>query len=190
MPDPRKIRLTTLQRFVLGAAIFVAVPTWEQNAQAQTDEFVLQVSATSGAKLRTLVSGDPQQAKANILLLAGGNGVLKISGKGQIKSKKNNFLVRSRSLFAKHGYLTALVDAPKDRHTKTGISGGFRISGEHAQDLQKVVDRVQSLSNPPMVIVGTSRGTVSAANIALRTSSPQVKGLILTGSLVAADKSG
>lgn len=203
MPERKNrktILSTTLPRLLLGPGLLLVVSSWGPDVQAQPDEVVLQVRSTSGAKLRTLISGDPQRAKANLLLLAGGNGVLKISGKGQVKSKVNNFLVRSRSLFVKSGFLTALVDAPMDRRTKTGISGGFRISKEHGQDLQKVIDRLRGtnpasanrppINDAPIVIVGTSRGTVSAANIALETKTNEVRGLILSASLVAANKSG
>ena len=69
-----------------------------------------------------------------------------------------------------------------------------------AENLQKVIDRLRGtnpasanrppINDAPIVIVGTSRGTVSAANIALETKTNEVRGLILSASLVAADKSG
>ena len=153
-------------------------------------EQVLQVKATSGANLRALLTGSPDRAKANIMLLTGGNGVLKISGKGEIKKPTYNFLVRTRRLFAKAGYLVAVVDAPLDRREAPGLLGGFRASSEHAADLSKVVRKLRELNNKPVIVIGTSRGTVSAANVALRDTSGNIRATVLTSSMVKPNKKG
>ncbi len=158
-----------------------------QPAKAQE---VLQVKATSGAKLRTLLTGDTDRAKANVILLTGGNGVLKISGKGEIKKPTSNFLVRTRRLFAKAGFLVAVVDAPLDRRKAPGLLDGFRASAEHANDLSKVVRKLAALNGRPVFVIGTSRGTVSAANVALRDRSGNIKAAVLTSSIVEPNKKG
>ncbi len=114
---------------------------------------VLQVRSQSGAKLRTLLTGDPGSARANIMLLVGGKGILKISGKGQLKKKTDNFLVRTRDLFVSAGFLTALVDAPLDRRGGNGLLGGFRASTEHAKDLAKVARKLNALNGKPVIVI-------------------------------------
>ncbi len=160
------------------------------NACPAVAETVLQVKSFSGAKLRTLLTGDPMTAKANIVLLVGGSGVLKISGKGQIKSTTENFLVRTRKFFAEAGFLTAVVDAPMDRRKPPGLLGGFRASEEHARDLAKVVKQIGALNGKPVIVIGTSRGTVSAANVAIRDKSGAIKAVVLTSSLVKPNRKG
>lgn len=175
-----------LLRLMLIVAVFVGFDGERGTVFAQ--ESVLEVVATSGAKLRTLLTGDPSTAKANVMLLAGGSGVLKISGKGNTQSK--NFLVRNRQSFAAAGFLAAVVDAPMDRRKKPGLLGGFRASEEHAADLEKVARKLQELNGKPVIVVGTSRGSVSAANLALRDKSGVVKAAVITSSLVKPNNRG
>lgn len=153
-------------------------------------EDVLQIRSSSGAKLRSLLTGNPATARANIILLVGGRGMLKISGKGRIKKPTSNFLARTRQLFADAGYLTALVDAPIDRRRGAGLLGGFRASGEHGRDLSKIAKKLHAMNSKSVFVVGTSRGTVSAANLALNDSFGFVKGAVLTSSLVKPNKKG
>ena len=76
---------------------------------------VLTVNSVKKTALHTLIeiptSGNAN-IKANLILLVGGNGVLKLNKNGVFKQKHGNFLTRSRHLFLQAGYLTALVDAP------------------------------------------------------------------------------
>lgn len=148
------------------------------------------MTASGGAKMRTLLTGDPSTAKANIILLAGGRGVVKISGKGEINAMKGNFLVRTRQLFADEGFLTALVDAPMDRRNKTGLLGGFRASTEHGEDLARVATKLHALNRKPVIVIGTSRGSVSAANLALRGAEGILSAAVLTSSLVKGNAKG
>ncbi len=169
---------------VLSTGLGVNLPTPAAAGQ------VLQVKASSGAKLRTLLSGNPETAKANVILLTGGNGVLKISGKGEIRKPTDNFLVRTRELFVAAGFLAALVDAPMDRRAKPGLLGGFRASAEHGADLATIARDLNNLNGRPVVVVGTSRGTVSAVNLALRETGGVVAGAVLTSSITRPNKKG
>ncbi len=153
-------------------------------------EQVLKMKSTSGAKLRTLLVGDPETAKANVMLLTGGNGVLKISGKGEIKNKTNNFVVRTRKLFADAGFLAAVVDAPTDRRASPGLLDGFRASAEHGTDLAKVARKLNKLNGKSVFVVGTSRGTVSAVNVALGKTNGIIVGVVLTSSIAKPNKKG
>lgn len=66
--------------------------------------------------------------------------------------------------------------------------GGFRASKEHAQDIDAVVRYLKGRADVPVWLVGTSRGTESAANAATRVSG--VAGLVLTSSITQPNKHG
>ncbi len=178
----RTARSPWLACFVL--VLLVSAP------DAGSTEEVLQIKASSGAKLRTLLTGDPSTAKANIILLAGARGVLELSRTGEINAMKGNFLVRTRQLFADKGYLTALVDAPMDRRNKIGLLRGFRASVEHGNDLARVAARLHTVNRKPVIVIGSSRGSVSAANLALRGAKGAVSAAVLTSSVVKDNAKG
>jgi len=125
--------------------------------------------------------------KANLILFAGGKGKLKLSS-GKYKSN-NNFLIRSRQLFIDSGYVTVLIDAPSDKQDKLGMLKGFRNSQQHLQDIEVVIDYIRSLNNKPIWLVGTSRGTESAAYIAVNLNS-KIDGLVLTSSISKTNNKG
>ena len=93
--------------------------------------------------------------------------------------------MRSRALFAERGFLAAVVDAPSDR-TADGLTG-FRSTEAHARDIAGLIAFVKQRASVPVWLVGTSMGTVSAANAAARL--PQgVEGLVLTSSVTRASR--
>jgi pimeloyl-ACP methyl ester carboxylesterase len=94
-----------------------------------------------------------------------------------------NFLVRSRGLFLARGFAVAVVDAPSDQ--SAGL-GSFRFSPDHVLDIAAVVDWLRKSAPAPVWLVGTSRGTLSAANAAGRVSG--VAGLVLTSTVTRARK--
>lgn len=116
---------------------------------------------------------------AQVVLFPGGKGNIGVSARG-IK-RGGNFLVRSRGHFAGHGFNVAVLDVPSDRKSLRG----FRVKEKHVQDLLAVVAHLRGLSPAPVWLVGTSRGTLSAANGALpRRDMPAANGLVLTSSLI------
>jgi pimeloyl-ACP methyl ester carboxylesterase len=120
--------------------------------------------------------------KAAVILFPGGQGVLNIPDKpGPTWAQNGNFLVRARGLFRDHGLFVAVLDAPSDRKGSRGL-GEFRIAPELAEDIAAVIADVRRRSgNVPVWLVGTSRGTISAANGASRLTPPRgADGLVLT----------
>ncbi len=53
--------------------------------------------------------------KATLVLIPGGHGGLQLFPNGSMKWGENNFLVRTRRLFADQGFTVVIVDAPSDR---------------------------------------------------------------------------
>ncbi len=123
----------------------------------------------------------PQAAPvAGLVLFPGGEGVLDSDrGGGPAGS---NFLVRVRDRFAAQGFLIALLDVPSDH--RSGL-GSFRSSGEHAADVAAVIAYLRAKAAVPVWLVGTSRGTISAANAAARLASGGPDGLVLTSSIIS-----
>ncbi|UCH53108.1 MAG: alpha/beta hydrolase [Pseudomonadota bacterium] len=130
----------------------------------------------------------PDKPVAAVVLFAGGPGTLKLDGTSLV-SGKGNFLVRSREKFADHGFVVVTVDAPSDHAGERGMLGGFRASTEHAQDIDVVIAHIKKEANVPVWLVGTSRGTESATNVAIRATAP-VAGLVLTSSVTEPNSDG
>ncbi len=124
------------------------------------------------------------QAKGTVLLFPGGGG-----GFGPVEGGKpqgRNFLVRSATLFVEAGYNVAILGRPSD---STDLDYADRISEPHLRDVQQVIDFVNQQSALPLWLVGTSRGTVSAAATAIR--QPRgIAGLVLASSIVNPNKVG
>jgi hypothetical protein len=119
------------------------------------------------------------------VLLVGGGGDLHLDDRGCPRALKGNFLVRSLPHFHAEGFFTALVDAPSDHQGGDGL-GGFRTSSDHAKDLGLVVADVRRRTGGSVWVVGTSRGTISAANVASRfTSLATPDGLVLTSAVTS-----
>jgi len=134
----------------------------------------------------------PDKRVAIVILFAGGKGALNLSsflGSPTINWGKNNFLVRTRNMFAKHGFLVAVVDAPSDQKSKTGMLGGFRDSMVHVEDIDHVINQLRKQADVPVWLIGTSRGTESATNIAIH-SRQHPDGLVLTSSMSVPNSKG
>jgi len=129
----------------------------------------------------------PNNPRANLILFAGGKGKIKLNS-GKYKNNKN-FLVRSRQLFIDRGFATILIDAPSDKQGKLGMLKGFRNSQKHVQDIEAVIDYIRTSNNKPIWLVGTSRGTESAAYAAIYLND-KIDGVVLTSSISRTDNKG
>lgn len=117
-----------------------------------------------------------------VVLLVGDNGVLGLSSTG-FSEAANSFLVRTRQAYASAGVAAALVDSPSDH--PSGLDN-FRGSAQHAADVGVVIAWLSAKWNAPVWVVGTSRGTISAANAAARnTGISAPSGVVLTSAINA-----
>ena len=113
---------------------------------------------------------EPDNPVSSVILFAGGHGNLDLSSGAEkpiINWGKNNFLVRVRHEFVQKGFTVAVIDAPCDRKTEEGMFGGFRTSGKHMEDIDHVIAFLRKTKDIPVWLVGTSRGTESAAYAAI-----------------------
>ena len=112
-------------------------------------------------------------AVASVILFPGGSGV--------IVNVRGNFLLRVADRFPAQGFNVAVADAPSDH--PGGLSTPFRQSSEHADDIAAIVAMLKNRAPVPVWLVGTSRGSISAANGAARIGSPRIAGVVLTSSV-------
>ncbi len=122
-----------------------------------------------------------REVPAALLLLAGGSGRVDLDPAGCPRGLRGNSLVRSIPLFVSAGFATALVDVPSDLTGDDGL-GGFRAEPAHAADLGRIIADLRDRSGARQVwVVGTSRGSISAANAASRLRGPMAPdGVVLT----------
>ena len=134
-------------------------------------------------------TGPAQGDAIAVVLLPGGGGHLDLDAQGCPRALKGNSLVRSIPNFRDLGLATALVDSPSDYTGEDGLAG-FRTSSQHAEDLGKVIADVRTRASGAVWLVGTSRGTLSAANAASRLSGPSAPdGVVLTSAVTSGAQS-
>jgi len=148
------------------------------------EEKVADVPTRAQITERMLVIAPPD-ATATVILLAGGHGGLRITPSGTLRYGKGNFLVRSRELFASQKLNAIVLDAPSDRQSPPFLDGGFRQTPEHAQDLKAVIREMKQKFGVPVWLVGTSRGTQSAAYVATQLHGADgPDGIVLTSTIL------
>ncbi len=132
----------------------------------------------------------PDKPKAAVILFAGGDGGLTLEADGRIPKLAGNFLVRSRQLFSDQGLTTVVIDAPSDKQSYPYLSG-YRQTDDHVADVKAVLVWLRQQSNIPVWLIGTSRGTQSAAHIATRLplNDGGPDGIVLTATILSDPRS-
>jgi len=169
-----------LRRAMLAAV--VAGSTWGTAfaTEAQVHELPTRPGVTQRLLLLT-----PPEPKAVVLLLPGGHGGLQLGLDGAMRWGEGNFLVRSRERFAAQGLAVAVLDAPSDRQGPPFLAG-FRQTPEHVADVAATLAWLRQRHRLPVWLVGTSRGTQSAAHVATVLPPPEgPDGLVLTATILS-----
>jgi hypothetical protein len=181
---------SSLLAFVLVAASHpLAIAQSEGNPPAGGCGEVVTIETHGRTRTRYAVV-QPQGGQFALVLLAGGGGHLDLDGKGCPRALTGNFLVRSLDHFHRAGFATAVVDSPSDHIGDNGLRG-FRMSPQHADDLGKVIADLRRRTSLPVWMVGTSRGTISAANAAARLAgSGAPDGVVLTSAIMSGGSGG
>ncbi len=120
-----------------------------------------------------------------MVLYAGGSGKIGIRNDGSPKHG-GNFLVRTRGLFAEQGFLVLVPDRSSDLAGSDKWS--YRLTEEHAQDAAALMAFLRAEADVPVWLVGTSRGSISAANAAARIGKGGPEGIVLTASVTNGGK--
>jgi hypothetical protein len=119
------------------------------------------------------------KAPASLILLIGGDGLY--------ATGQRNFLLRIAAGLIGQGFTVLVPDVPSDH--ASGMGWPFRASAEHARDIAAVVELAKSRAAVPVWLIGTSRGSVSAANGAASLGKA-IGGVILTSSVWARGMGG
>jgi len=145
---------------------------------------IVTLSTRPGVTQSYFVTSTPKNLQAIAVLFAGSGGLIQLrTENGQTKFSQGNFLVRSRAEFVKRGVVAAIVDAPSDQQGGWGMTDEFRLSEAHFTDMSAVVEELQRrFPQLPLFLVGTSRGTVSAASLGARLDQ-RVAGVVLTSTV-------
>ena len=144
------------------------------------------MSTRSGVTQPYLLSApEGDKARAGAIVFPGGLGKTDLQRESaRPVLDRGNFLVRTRRLFASAGIAAAVVDAPSDQ--PGGMEDDIRLGSAHTEDIGKVVaDLKTRFPGLPVYLVGTSRGTISAAAAGNRLAKG-VDGVVLTATLFLA----
>jgi len=136
------------------------------------------------------LAGPSKTPVVALVLLPGGGGHVRLDANGCPQDLTGNSLIRQAPMFRDAGFFTVLVDAPTDHQDGDGL-GGFRIEADHAADIGMVIADVRARTKLPVWLVGTSRGTISAANAASRLTGPAAPdGVVLTSPVTSGNPHG
>jgi pimeloyl-ACP methyl ester carboxylesterase len=173
-----------LKRLFAGTALAFA---FISHALAQDSPKVVDIPTRPGVTQRMLVLSPPDP-KATVILMAGGNGGLNLQPSGYIASLGENFLVRTRQLFAAQGLMVLVLDAPSDRSSAPYLNN-FRQTPSHAADLKAVIAWAREQVKVPVWLVGTSRGTQSVGYAATELQGADgPDGIVLTSTILTDEK--
>jgi poly(3-hydroxybutyrate) depolymerase len=140
-----------------------------------------------------LVYDKASTPKAVAVTLIGGKGAIDLSKRvhdGVARFGPGaNFLIRIRGNLAGSDIADAIVDAPSDR-LPDGMTDDFRSGEQHAADVRKIVaDLHARFPQARIFLIGTSRGTISVAHLAVALADV-VHGAILSSTVTVADRMG
>lgn len=135
-----------------------------------------------GATVSAWIVRPPVPPTHAVVLMVGGSGKLGLSEKGVGVGARDNVLVRTHARLVEAGFVVAIVDAPSDR---TDGLEGTRASADHAADLAVIIALLREQHAVPVWIVGTSRGSISAANAAARLGARGPDGIVLLSPITA-----
>ena len=136
-----------------------------------------------GGYQRVLFYGPKHGMRGIIVMFPGGTGDVGIERDGAIKHN-DNFVVRTRQLWAQHGYGVVIVDAIGHQSMR-----GKRSTPEYADVTREILAFAHSMSNVPVWVMGTSQGSIAAMNAASHSAHRELAGVMLTESVSVLGKS-
>lgn len=174
--------VTTL---TLGKAILFALLGLSYgSSSAIAQQEIVTLPTRAGVTQSYFLTNIPKNLQAIALLFPGSGGLIQLRAEnGKPRFNQGNFLVRSRSEFTKRGVAAAIIDAPSDQQSGWGMSDEFRLGPDHFTDISAVINDLRSkFAEPPLFLVGTSRGTISPAAVGTRLGQ-EVSGAVLTATM-------
>jgi hypothetical protein len=174
---------------VIGHALATLLALAMTCGGAQAAEEIITLKTRPEVTLPYLLTQDQGVSPRWVaVLFAGGAGAINLRRRDDgALVRSENFVIRTRALFVKAGIATAAVDSPSDTQ---GMNDIFRQGEKHAADIALVVaDLRMRFPQAKIALIGTSRGTVSAAYNALALGST-IDAVVLTSSVFNASRAG
>jgi hypothetical protein len=147
---------------------------------------LLKIPTRPGVIQPALLLTESTTPKAVAILFPGGAGKQSLLRRPVevVLGPRGNFLVRSAEQLLAPELAVLILDCPSDN--AEGMNDAFRISDEHAADVRAVLAALRArFQGVKLHLVGTSRGTVSAAYVAQELG-PAVDGVVMTSSVFRA----
>ncbi|MBK5119208.1 hypothetical protein IQ288_04865 [Burkholderia sp. R-69980] len=117
-----------------------------------------------GVAQSVFIESPSQNPPLVVILYSGGDGTTRLDQNGAT-SQHGNFIVRTAGFWVGHGYAAVLTDAPSDMQMR-GMDDYYRRSKDALADQKAIVAQVrQRFPNSKIVLVSTSRGTVTVGNV-------------------------
>ena len=183
------MHLTLLNRFHLILTGFIISMALVASALAAGYEAIEIVPTRPDVTVRLMVIKANAKPTTALILFPGADGTKHFGEKDGRFWVSKNFLMRTARDLASAGYVVVAVDAPSDQ--SCSMSDQFRTSPQHAKDIRKIIAYLKEKHRvTSLYLVGTSRGTLSAAYLASVFDDPSIKGVILTSVYFPADLSG
>ncbi len=180
------MNLTLLRRLHLSVTGFIVSLLLVASAFAAGYEAIEIVPTRPDVTVRLLVIKTNSKPTTALILFPGADGAKHFGEKDGRFWVSNNFLMRSARDLAAAGYIVAAVDAPSDQ--SYGMSDPFRTSPQHAKDIRKILAYLKEKHRvTSLYLLGTSKGTLSAAYLASVFDDPSIGGVILTAVYTPAD---
>lgn len=157
------------------------IAAFMSTATAVAGQEIKTIETRPDVSLKILFMKPEKDSKLVLVMFPGGNGAKHFGGNtGNIRLGKN-FLLRTAADFVEKGLAVAVVDTPSDH--RSGMEDSFRVSIAHRDDIDKVILFLTGQGYESIYLVGTSRGTISAAYLGTALQNKQVKGIVLTSTM-------
>jgi hypothetical protein len=166
----------------LLTTLFASSRTWALNSRDfgstrhGTTERVFELPLSSGEAQRVLYLS-PDSPRATIIMLPGGTGNIGLARDGNLRHGEN-FVVRTRGIWVATGYAVVIPDTIDHANLR-----GVRSSAEYASVVEALIRFAHTQSQGPVFLLGTSQGSIAAANGAAHAGPGMLAGVVLTESV-------
>src|SRR5262252_48005 len=170
-------------RYALAFSVGLAAVCGAATAVRAADAEAVTIDTTFIVKTPPVRLDHPaREARASVVLMTGGNGLLSLDASGTIIDSTGNFLIRSADLFLRHGLNVMMADATPAH--PAGLNFANRLSATHAAELQGFINAALNRWGKPVWVVGTSNGSISAVTAAgFLPALAGLRGVVLTSSV-------
>ena len=172
------------------AVLLLAALAWPCSAA----EELITIPTRSGVTLSYLLDQDKAATpKVVVISLIGALGAIGLDRRAQNGPVKfgptANFLVRIKDQMTDADIADVIVDSPSDQ-LPGGMSDRFRLGQDHATDIRALIrDLKQRFPGAKIFLLGTSRGTISAAALGASLGDA-VQGVVLSSTVTNSDRTG